>query len=603
MQAAPESTALPEVFGHPVGDYINVLYPNGVPAGSRHQSALRLASDLMVLLDGDEKMVQQVLLQQTWVQDVVRERGQREISDIVDSAKKKQKKRESENFYDLYPSKMMQRAVESLTSRKYAVLLNEMRSQQMNGGMITGGTDSVQMLESIGRQLEKFFKHYPLLKLFCHRLPRKHYIAGLFVGSAFCMNLMTRMWYRFWSAPGEQCRMNHLLELIGRPGSGKRFAVTLYNILMEPIKKADQVQIDALNKWKTERNQNNGAAKSQTPEPTGIYRCLPSEASAAAVRDAELNAHEEIDGQEWYLHISQFDSELQNTLDQMKKSHFSALYTLWLKGFHNEPHGALLKSASSRAGEWPVHYNVVYTGTQHALNQQVKVDNYSTGLSSRITAVPMGDTNFEMMDNREYTEEDRRRDAELTEWAYKLDRTKGEIPCKDISDALHDWTARRMEDAKENQSRAEEDLLKRPCWHAVNYVLPFVVSRHWCMMQEDNGRMKCGPDFMPDKIDRDLALLICNAQFSFQKYFFGSIAEEHYEKEMLSLASKTHHQARTIVAFNSLPVIFTREDVDKAYDYNGSKGSISSCLKRLQDDGMIQHIRTGLDKGKYRKRI
>lgn len=599
-QSVLPNTETPKVFGYDVLDFINTIYPNGAPVNTRHNSALKIASDLMILMDGNDLWVKEVLLKLPWVQDVIKERGEKEIDDIIDSAKKLLKKRESESFGDLRPSREMQRAIQTVVKRTYTQLVAEVRAQQAGGVFTSGRDDIVTVLERLGRKIEKFFKDYPLLRLFCHGLQRKHYIAALFVGSAFSMNLMTRMWYQFWSAPGKKCRMNHLLELIGRQGSGKRFAVSLYEIMMEPIKKADQAQIDALNRWKEERSQNNGAAKNKSPEPKGIYRCLPSESSAAGVRDAEINAKEIIDGEEFYLHISQFDSELQNTLSQLKKGYFSALYTLWLKGFHNEPHGALLKSASSIAGEWPVHYNVVYTGTQHALDQQVNVGNYATGLNGRVTAVPMGDTNFEMMQNREYTDEDRLRDSELKEWAYKLDSTKGEIPCKDISYVLHEWTARRMADAKENQSLAEEDLLKRPCWHAINYTLPFVVSRHWDKMVEKDGKMVCGTGFKTDKTDRELALLICNAQYTFQQYFFGAIAEQHYDETMTNAASHTRHQQRTLNAYRRLPEIFTSDDVKREYGYD-SVGSICSRLKHLQDDGLAVKIRKGEDKGKYRK--
>lgn len=597
-----EQEALLVVFGYSILDFINTIYPNGAPVGSRHKSALKLACDLMILLDGDERLVKYVLLKLVWVQEVIKERGAKEMDGIIDSAKKLLKKRESETLSDLRPSRDMQRAIEAVVKRKYSQIVAEARAQQ-TGRKAAGSEDIVQTLDRMGRKVEKFFKYYPLLRLMCHGLQRKHYIAALFVGGAFCMNLMTRMWYRFWPAPGKKCRMNHLLELIGRQGSGKRFAVTLYEILMEPIKKADQVQITALNNWKAERSQNNGAAKNKTPEPKGIYRCLPSESSAAGVRDAEVNAKEIIDGEEWYLHVSQFDSELQNTLSQLKKGYFSALYTLWLKGFHNEPHGALLKSATSIVGEWPVHYNVVYTGTKHALDKQVNVSNYATGLNGRITAVPMGDSNFEMMDNREYTDDDRKRDAELLEWAYKLDATKGEIPCKDISNALHDWTARRMEDAKENQSLADEDLLKRPCWHGINYALPYIVARHWDQMIESDGHYVCGAGFQTDKIDRELALLICNAQYTFQQHFFGAIAEQHYENSQTLEESKHRLQQKTLLAYQRLPNPCGPEDVDRCYDYEGNKNNIYSRIKRLTDDGLIQKIRSGANKGKYRKLI
>lgn len=588
------------LYGHHILDFIHTMYPNGAPVNTRHKSALKLACDLMILLDGDERLVKIVLMKLSWVQDIVKERGEKEMDDIVDSAKKLLKKRESETLSELRPSREMQRAIKQVVKREYSRLVAEARAQE-TGGKVAGGDDIVATLEKMGEKVEMYFRYYPMLRLMCHGLQRKHYIAALFVGGAFCMNLMTRMWYRFWPAPGKKCRMNHLLELIGRQGSGKRFAVGLYEILMEPIKVADQAQINALNNWKAERAQKNGAAKNKNPEPRGIYRCLPPETSVAGCRDAEVNAKEIIDGEEWFLHVSQFDSELQNTLNQLQKGHFSALYTLWLKGFHNEPHGALLKSATSIVGEWPVHYNVVYSGTQHALDKQVNISNYATGLNGRITAVPMGDTNFEMMENREYTEEDRKRDTELKEWAYKLDTTKGEIPCKDISDALHDWTERRMDDARENQSLADEDLLKRPCWHAINYALPYIVSRHWDMMVKDGEYLKCGPDFKADKTDRELALLICNAQYTFQQHFFGAIAERHYENTQTAAAANHRIQQKTILAYQRLPDLFIAEDVDREYGYQGCQNSIRSRIKRLCDDGLIQKIRSGNDKGKYRK--
>ena len=385
-------------------------------------------------------------------------------------------------------------------------------------------------------------------------------------------------------------------------GSGKHIAVDLYQILMEPIKMADKAQVDALNKWNLEREQNSGARKNETRRPNGIMRALPPETSAAGAREAEFNAHEEIDGVDTYLHVSQFDSELDNTLRQLKKAYMDALFTLWLKSYHNEPHGSLLKSSSAPVGEYPVHYNAVYTGTGDALRKLATSSNFVNGLLSRFTFVPMGDSNFEMLENHEYDEADRQNEDALRDWAYKLDMTKGEIPCKPVSDALHQWTKRRMDDAREDQDYAEEDLIKRPCWHGINFALPFIVSRHWDQMEQDgDGRYKCGPDFKTDKYDIQLALLIAKAQLAFQEYYAKAIGEQHYDNLQTEKASNTHHKKRTWLGYHRLPNPFTPEDVDRCYGYEGKLGSICSRLKRLQDDGMAQKIRSGADKGKYRK--
>lgn len=588
-------------FGYPITDFTNALLPNGAPIGSRHKSAIKLAYDLLVICDGDAEKVLALMMQLQWVKDVVAERGQKEIDDIMESAQKLKHKREGEQLNDLQPSKDMQRAIKQVTGRSYNVLLSELRKQAMEAGGEVSQDDIIKLLENIGSEIEKLFPRYPLLKLLCHRLPRKHYIAALLVGGAFIMTLMTRCWYRFWPAPGRRCRMNSLLALIGRPGSGKHMAVELYKILMEPIHKADQAQIDALNRWNLEKDQKNGGSANKSPRPSGAYRALPSETSAAGAREAETNAKEMIDGEEWYLHVSQFDSELDNTLRQMKKSYMEALFTLWLKSYHNEYHGSLLKTSSAHVGEYPVHYNCCYTGTSDALKKMATEANFVNGLLSRFTFVPMGDSDYKMMDAHEYDEADAERDRQLSEWAYRLDATKGEIPCKIISDALYHWTARRMEDAKENNSKCEEDMIKRPCWHGINYVLGYVVSRHWDKMVEDGGRYKCGEDFKPDKYDVQLALLIAKAQLAFQEFYFKAIGEKHYDDQLSQDSSGRTHQQKTWIGYRRLPDPFSSHDVDISFNYEGKTGSICSKIKRLVDDGMAVKITKGPDKGKYRK--
>ena len=589
-------------FGHPVINFANALMPNGAPVGSRHASALKLAQDLLIICDGNQEAVRALLLKLQWVKDVVAERGMKELDDIMEAAKKLMHKRESENLNALMPSRNMRRAIEQVVGRKYSQLIRDAQKQLVTAMGDEDKDQTVALLERIGREVKKLLPHYPLLQLLCHRQKLKHYVAAMLVGGAFLMTLMTRCWYRFWPAPARQCRLNSLVALIGRMGSGKHIAVDLYNILMEPVKMADKAQVDALNNWNTEREQKSGSSKNKVPRPQGIYRCLPPETSAAAIREAETNAHEEVDGKDIYLHCSIFDSELDNTLRQLKKGYMEQLFTLWLKCFHNEPHGSFLKTSSAHVGEYPVHFNGVYTGTDDALAKLATESNYVNGLLSRFTIVPMGDSNFEMMEAHKYDDKDRERDNALRDWAYKLDATKGEIPCEDISNALHKWTERRMAEAKENASLAQEDILKRPCWVGANFALPFIVSRHWDqMVQGEDGRWSCPADFKTDKTDIQLAILIAKAQLAFQEHFFMSIGEKYYDDREVERASRGQHQKKTLLAYRRLPNPCTIDDIDRVYGYNGVKGSVYSCLKRLQDDGLLQKIRSGADKGKYRK--
>ena len=488
--------------------------------------------------------------------------------------------------------------LEQLTRQSYKSLLNA-ANDKLGKKEVTN--DQVDMLTRMGNRIEKFCHYFPLLKLLCHRRKRINYVAALFVGAGFCTTLMTRCWYTFYGAPGRKCRINSLIMLIGRFGGLKGFAVDLYNLLMEPVKKRDQAQVDALNSWNAEREQSNGASKSSTARPANIYRCLPAETSAAAIREAEFNAKETIDGEEWPLHVFIFDSELNNTIDNMKKSHMDAFKTLWLKSFHNEWGGSLLKTSSSPVGEFKIHFNAVYTGTPDAFLKIATESTYSSGIASRFACVLMGPSYYEMMEYVEPTEEDKKVEQQLREWAYKLDATKGEIPSTALSKALYQWTSRKMDEAREEQSEVLEDLCKRPAWYGISLALPFIVSRHWSeMVKDEDGMFKCGAGFHLDKHDIDLAIFIAQAQYDFQQYFFYELGQSVHDKQADKKFGKKP-QSRAQLAFKRLPGIFATEDVDREYGYEGNKNSIYSCIKRLQDDGKAQRIRSGQDKGKYRK--
>ena len=587
------------VFGYDPVDFVNVLYPNG--PNCRHDAARDLYNDLIVMYDGNWEIARNKLLMFQWVQDLISERGMTEIDRIVEGGRKLLQKRESENYNSLQPSRAMRKAIEQVAGRRYDVLRREQIGQEQ-GQTAAIQQEILQTLDNIGAEIEKFIPHYPLLKLLCFRMKRKYYPAVFFVGGSFAMTLMTRCWYRFWPKPGKKNRLNSLVMLIGRMGGMKSVAVDLEEIMMEPIHVADAPQIAALNASNAEREQNNGGKGNKQPRPTGAYRALPPETSTAALREAEANAHETLDGEEYYLHVSIFDSELQNTLSQLKKSYMDALQTYWLKSFHSEKHGAYLKTSNAPIGETPVHFNACYTGTEDAAKAIISEKTIVNGLMSRFTIVPNADSNFEMLEPSPYDDAARKRDDDLKAMAFELDNCKGEIPCEPISKALQLWTKHHMEDAGEDKDYAEEDLVKRPCWHAINFVLPFVVSRHWSeMVKDSDDKWKCGPNFKVDQKDVRLAILIANAQLAFQEYYCKAILEKHYDDLAAAQSSNVRHKQKTWLGYHRLPKIFTSEDVNVSFSYNGKTGSICSRLKRLQDQGLAQKITSGKDKGKYRK--
>jgi hypothetical protein len=76
---------------------------------NRHNESLKLASDLLVLFDGDRQVVQQVLERQSWVQEIIAERNEN-VAQTVASAAERMAEREKK-YLTQCPSKAMQEAI------------------------------------------------------------------------------------------------------------------------------------------------------------------------------------------------------------------------------------------------------------------------------------------------------------------------------------------------------------------------------------------------------------------------------------------------------------------------------------------------------------
>ena len=137
-----------------------------------------------------------------------------------------------------------------------------------------------------------------------------------------------------------------------------------------------------------------------------------------------------------------------------------------------------------------------------------------------------------------------------------------------IVDELYDWTARRMADAEENDSKADEMLLKRCAYHGLNFSAPFIVMRHWEQMKQD-GEFWCG-SFETDEVDWRLAELITTIQYACQRHYFGALAEAYFDNKLKDASVNVMRRQKTLEGFNRLPEEFTAEDVMRIYKLNST---------------------------------
>ncbi|SFC21246.1 VirE N-terminal domain-containing protein [Xylanibacter ruminicola] len=459
--------------------------------------------------------------------------------------------------------------------------------------------DIDQWLWDWGEQIEGLFDDFPILRDVCKGLKRNQYASALFVSGGFMMTLMTRCRYSFYHRPEELRRLNCEVMVIGDPASGKSFATRLYKLLIAPIIAADRIGKDAINAYR-EQMKTKGANKEKPKKPKVVVRVHPARTSNAQFIQDMVNAVEEVDGEPMQLHMLTFDTELDNTLSIQKGGSWIDKQSLELKAFHNEEDGQAYSNMDSVIENFCVTWNFIYTGTPLALKAKINERNFGSGLATRLTCIPLPPTNFEMMTRESVV--DRESDHRLKEWGEKLDRMKGVLSVEKIVDELYDWTARRMADAKENNSKAEEMLLKRCAYHGLNFAAPFIVMRHWEQMHQD-GAYYCG-EFETDEVDWKLAELIVNIQYACQRHFFLAMAEKYFDDQMRDVLTTTHRRQKTYDGFNRLPEEFAVDDVMTCFAISNptvARVKISRLMKDHLIEKTDEFVDNGTTKAIYRK--
>ena len=545
--------------GIPYSEIINEWWKlnGGEPQeGERNVKLYQLAVNLRAICDNNRELLLEIMPRLGL--------DEQELRSIVESACKE-------------PPKGLSKMMQSILA------MYDVRGKKEDLSLQTSNID--HLLWEWGAEIEALAEDYPLIKDICKGLKRNQYPAALFVAGGLMMTLMTRCTYRFYHRPEELRRLNNSTLIIGDPASGKSFATRLFKLLASPIVAADKIGKDAINAYR-EQMRTKGANKEKPKKPKVVVRIHPARTSNAQFIQDMVNAVEDVNGEPMQLHMLTFDTELDNTLSLQKGGSYIDKQALQLKAFHNEEDGQAYSNVDSVFQEFYVIWNFIYTGTPIALKKMVNEQNFGSGLATRLTCIPLPATNFEMMSRESFVDYDS--DERLKAWAEKLDRMKGELSVQKIVDELYDWTARRMEDAKENDSKADEMLLKRCAYHGLNFAAPFIVMRHWDKMKQD-GQYWCG-EFETDDVDWKLAELIVNIQYACQRHYFGAMAENYFDNKLKDASVNVQRKQKTFEAFERLPEEFANEDVMRCFNLS-SASSARGKISRLIRDHLVEKIR------------
>ena len=574
--------------GYDVQSIIDARYGDKLPCAedsNRHKESLKLATDLLLMLDGDKKLVQRIIEAQPWVQEIIEERDEN-VEQTVESAAgcvaEKEKK-----YASSLPSKAMQEAVKKATGYDYREVVKGASSDHPAhpGTPPDSGGEMNTLLDQWGAEIEALFDDFPMLRDVCAGLKRSQYPAAVFVAGGTMMTLMTRCWYRFYHRPQQERRLNCSLFIIGHPASNKSMADDIYEILSAPIADADKPGLAALNRYKKDTKKK-AANKEGKDKPQGIIRIHPARTSNGQLIQDMLNAKDIVEGKEIQLHMLTFDTELDNSIMLQSGGSWINKQAMELKAFHNEKDGQMYQNTDSPVDEFRVTWNYIYTGTPIALKKKVNEKNFGSGLSTRLAVIPMPKTNYEMMAFEEQKTIDWQRLERMKTWAFKLDTRFGELPFWPLVKRLYDWTKDRMADCAEDDSEANELMLKRVPYHALNYAAAFIDMRHFDHLHLE-GKYWEGT-YEVDELDWKLCELIARIQYATQQHFFGVLAEKYFD-DMNSDVQVTgcRHRQKSVDGYNRLPEEFSKEDVIHCFGYKGDSSAFVK-IKRLMDKGMIE---------------
>ena len=590
--------------GYDIQSIIDQRYAGKLPCAAdsnRHAESLKLATDLMLMLDGDKALVRQVVEAQPWVQEIIDERDEN-VEQTVESAAgciaEKEKK-----YASSLPSKAMQEAVKAACGFSYQEIIRGQGAGGKEQDQTTpdpsySGGEIYQQLENWGKEIESMFDEFPLLRDVCAGLKPTQYPAAVFVAGGILMTLMTRCWYRFYHKPRIERRLNCSLFVIGHPASGKSMADDLYNILALPMVEADMAGKKALNEYKN-ATKKKAANKEGKDKPKAVIRVHPARTANGQFITDMINAHENVNGKDMQLHMFTFDTELDNSITLQSGGSWINKLSMELKAFHNEEDGQMYMNLDSPVDNFNVTWNFIYTGTPIALKKKVNEKNFGSGLSTRLAVLPMPKTNFQMLDYEDEEHIDWERINRMKEWAHKLDKRAGQLPVKPLVHHLWEWTKARMEDCAEDNSEANELMLKRTAYHGLNYAAPFIDMRHWSQLHQD-GEYFTG-EYEVDETDWKLCELIARIQYATQQYFFGKMAENYFD-DMNGDVQTTgvRHQQKSVDGFNKLPEVFCREDVRKCFGYN-NENSVTKKISRLVTMKAIKAVNTEKSNLTYQK--
>ena len=554
--------------GIPLQKIIDCWVGKTVPQeGERHKTSLLLADHLRYITDSNAKMIESILRAQPWVDAIVKERGE----NVAQTVKSALGYRES-----LRIPKRMLNALRAAGVDEYA------------------GRDKAQLpYHEWARKLKK-------IQQGCYKSATAYIDSelvkpgGVITASGMYATLLTKCWYI--NSEGETQRLNCIDMIIGEPASGKGFAVTQDEHIMEVMRREDAPGRAAERHYKEAIKERGTSTKEQKKDalkrPTAIVRYCPVKTSNNVLYRRMQNAViEKVDGELYYLHTYVFASELLSIVNA--SGSFQEKRDFYLHSFHNERNGVDYANGDSINDTMPVHMNVVATGTRTALKKFVNPQNIGDGLSTRMSCFVMPDVEFKMRPLAKKAK-DMTAANEMKMWSERFNDLHGEIKGLDkLIKHVHDIVGAKAEEAYNSGDKVTLKMCMRMQDKIMVLCIPLVLStqKSWEQVKQT----------MTVKITQqhlDFATLMFDVLLSSEDLLFGQLWQDYFDNEERDCMVRKIYD-KTSEFFQQLPHQFTTQDVMDTWGYS-SNSTASTRIKQMCEDGQVIPMKK---RGHYQKLV
>jgi hypothetical protein len=425
-------------LGYQVQKIIDARFAAKLPCkedSNRHKESLKLASDLLILFDGDKQKTLSVLKAQPWVQEIIAERDE-DVEQTVKSAAARMAEQEKK-YLTQSPSKAMQAAIEEVTGKTYKELTKSTADE--NDSLPSGGE---------GMGIPPMPKRLPkLIQLLVSKTPDIYKPA---VAHAVFPALGAHLWKtRFRYIDNVEHEATLMNVLMAGTGAGKDCISKPIDYIMADIRRRDEENLAREKAWKQSCNMR-GANKDKQQRPEGlVIQEIDADMTGPAfvMRTAEAEEH--------FLYtklneIDQFDALRGN-------GRSGAQFQIMCLAF--DPNN---RFGQTRVGTQSVTEKVCIRFNWNAATTINKGKRY---FRSVLTDGPISRINFCTIPEREigadipvYGSYDSQFEEELRPYIENLTKAKGSIDCQQARKLAKKLVEENAEFARLSQSRVYENL-------------------------------------------------------------------------------------------------------------------------------------------------